>query len=67
MLSRESGQNHRRSSEASRFPESLLEEVRPGGKHTENHERISVKGWSAAALGGIWEKPVGQAGSSGWR
>ena len=60
-LSREIEQNHRRGSEASRFPESLLEEGAPGGKLTANHCPILVKGLSPATRD-IWEKPVGYWG-----
>ena len=34
----------------------------PRGKLPSNHSPIWVKGWSAAALWGTWEKPVGWAG-----
>lgn len=50
MLSREIRLNLRRGSEASRFPESLLQEVRPGQSPTANCRQIFVKGWSVQSL-----------------
>ena len=37
------------------------------GKLTTNQWPILVKGWSAAALGGIWKKPVVSWVGSSWR
>ena len=55
VLSREIGQNPRRGREASRFPESLLEEGLPGESSPQTSGPISIKGWSTTA-------PVGQVG-----
>ena len=54
-FSRETGQNHRRGSGASRFPESLTEEVHPMGEHATDGRTILVKGWSMHPEG-PWEK-----------
>ena len=57
VVSKEIRQNTRRDSEASRFPESLLEEGALWGKLTANHSQISVKEWDR---GGYAPFPSGE-------